>query len=77
MEKKYYYRPIAFYNGKVLKCAGHGAENANHREFFEPYFAENKDASQHASGCAFLPGVVILDGYHGDRITADTYELVA
>jgi hypothetical protein len=68
-ERLYYYRPIAHYRGKVLKCAGHGAETPSHRAFYEPYFNTKRDDG-------FLPGVVILAGYRGDRIDAETHEEV-
>lgn len=68
MSRKYYYRPLSFYGGKVLKCAGFGAEKAEHREFYEKHFNTDLDKGR------FLSGVQILDGYHGERITADTHE---
>jgi hypothetical protein len=64
MNKQYYYRPLSFYGGKVLKCAGAGAEKAEHREFYEKHFNTDLDNGK------FLSGVVILNGYRGDTITA-------
>jgi hypothetical protein len=67
LKAMYYYRPIPHYNGNVLKCAGHGAERPEHRAFYEPFFATNEDGQ-------FMPGVVIVEGYRGDRITTDLKE---
>lgn len=52
-----------------MKCAGFGAESAEHRAFYVPYF--NSD-TQNGMYCA---GVQIIDGYRGDRIDAVTHEL--
>lgn len=60
----YYYRPLAYYGGRVLKCAGHGAENEEHRRFYLAYFDTELEKGR------FLPGVQVLEGYRGDRIDA-------
>jgi hypothetical protein len=62
IKRQFYYRPLSFYGGKILKCAGHGAENPEHRAFYEKHF------NTHLEGGQFMPGVQILSGYHGDRI---------
>lgn len=61
LDRSYYYRPLAFFGGKVFKCAGFGAENPEHRAFYTNHFNTAKEKG-------FLPGCVILEGYHGDRI---------
>jgi hypothetical protein len=58
----YYYRPIAFYGGKLWKCAGHGAEKPEHRAFYEPYFARRGDDDK-----TFLRGCKVMP-YAGDRV---------
>lgn len=54
-EVGYFYEPIAYYDGKVLKCAGIACE-MNMKHMMEK------------------PGMVLLDGYKGDRITSETHE---
>lgn len=66
-ERMYYYRPIAMYNGRILKCAGFGAEDPNHRSFYEDYFTRNGNHDGSIS-----PGCIVVSGYRGDRIFADT-----
>jgi hypothetical protein len=61
--KLYYYRPLAAYP-EIYKCAGHGAEDPQHRAFYEPFFNSKEDCKERG----FVPGVVILEGYRGDRI---------
>lgn len=61
----YYYRPIAALPG-VFKCAGFGAEDPKHREFYIPHFTKTADES---SGLA--AGAPLVMPYAGDRITAD------
>lgn len=68
--RKYYYRPLASTGGKVLKCAGFGAESEEHRAFYVPYF--NTDTGRHGE---YATGVQIIEGYRGDRIDAATHEL--
>ena len=68
--RKYYYRPLARTGGKVLKCAGFGAEREEHRALYVPYF--NADTGRHGE---YATGVQIIDGYRGDRIDAVTHEL--
>ena len=65
----YYYRPLAFFDGKVYKCAGHGAEMPSHRAFFEAYY--NTPSSWPSYDTGHLPGVIITDGYKGDRIVVE------
>jgi len=71
--KLYYYRPCAYNNGATLKCAGHGAEDADHRAFYVPYFNSEKGlADTH-----LMPGVVVVEGYQGDQITPETAQAKA
>lgn len=63
-ERKYYYRPMKHYGGQVYKCAGHGAEDPKHREFYEPWFSYCLDGDP-----SFEAGVVVLDGYRGNLVT--------
>lgn len=55
----YFYRPIAMYEGRVLKCAG--MVSHDNFDWFSRSCAEAKDS--------YLPGVVIVEGYKGDRIS--------
>jgi hypothetical protein len=63
----YYYRPLAKYP-QIYKCAGFGAENHFHRAFYEVYF----DSEENCRERGFCPGVVVLEGYRGDRISRDS-----
>lgn len=65
--RAYYYRPLKHYEGKVLKCAGFGAESPEHLAFYGAFFARNGDNST-----TMLPGVFVVVGYRGDRIHAET-----
>ena len=67
---KFYYRPLAAFQGTVLKCAGHGAESPEHRDFFTRWYDD------HTENGVYLPGVQVLTGYHGDRIDVKTHEVV-
>lgn len=60
MSDKYFYRPIAAYNGMVLKCAG--ICNASNIDMANELYIEKSDP-------VYLPGFVVLDGYKGDKIT--------
>ena len=62
----YYYRPLAL-DGSIYKCAGFGAENHFHRAFYEDYFNSEENCRERG----FRSGVVILEGYRGDRIVRD------
>ena len=64
-DRQYYYRPCQFDGGATLKCAVFGAEDAVHRAFYLPRFDKCEDGRHH------LPGTVILQGYHGDRVSSD------
>ena len=64
-KRLYYYRPLRAFNGAVWKCAGHGAENPDHRKFYQPFYAANKDEN-----VLFLAGVEMLP-YIADRIRFD------
>ena len=64
-ERQYYYRPCQFDGGLTLKCAGFGAEDESHRAFYLPHFDKCDDGRHH------LPGTVILQGYHGDKISSE------
>jgi hypothetical protein len=59
----YYYRPLRRY-AQVYKCAGHGAEDAKHRAFYQKYFSEHDKDPVYAPGC-------IIRTYRGDRIVKD------
>ncbi len=67
LNRRYYYRPCLYDNGATFKCAGHGAEDAKHLAFYRPYF----DSIAGLLGTFLLKGVVILQGYHGDKITRE------
>lgn len=62
LDRHYYYRPCQFDGGKTLKCAGHGAELTEHLAFYLDHFAKG------APDQFLLPGVVVLRGYHGDKV---------
>jgi hypothetical protein len=56
----YYYRKLRS-NG-FYKCAGHGAESKNHRDFYFPFFKNNCDSdSRFESDCLISP-------YVGDQV---------
>lgn len=69
LDRHYYYRPCTFDGGKTLKCAGFGAETPEHKRFYRPHFRANAD--KESSGCPFMAGVVIVVGYHGDKISRE------
>lgn len=58
---KYFYRPLSFFGGRVLKCAG--ICNETNAEWFPRECETAKEIYQ--------PGVIVLEGYRGDRINAD------
>ena len=62
MSDKYFYRPLGYYGGMVLKCAGI-CDDSNIDKANE-LFIERKDP-------VYLPGFVILDSYMGDKVTVD------
>jgi hypothetical protein len=67
-DRRYYYVSIPYFGGKVFKNAGHGAERAAHRAFYEPHFARvgtNCGATDPAGY-----EVVVLP-FIADRITKD------
>lgn len=73
-ELRYGYGPIAHYQGKVLKCIGIITPSN------EPWVREAVENGLEIN-CMRMPSrnmqageLVILDGYHGDRIHADTHE---
>jgi hypothetical protein len=39
--KEYYYVSLPYYGHQVFRCQGSGAEDAQHREFYEKYFREH------------------------------------
>jgi len=51
------------FDGKVLKCAGFGAEDPEHRKFYEDYYRRNGDNDPDKTS-----DVVVLEGFRGDRI---------
>lgn len=58
-DKRYFYRPLRFFSGMVLKCAGICTEQ-NQTWFTEACLKEDDPV--------YLPGCVIMDGYKGDRV---------
>ncbi len=62
MADKYFYRPLAFFGGKVLKCAGI-CDATNIDKANELYIERREDG--------YLPGFIVLDAYRGDRIVVD------
>ena len=68
---KHAYRPIPSFGGKVLKYAGF--QNTQETfDFYTAYWSAEQKEGDHLYG-EYLPGVVWLDDYIGDRITADTH----
>jgi hypothetical protein len=61
---QYAYQPIAYFNGKVLKCAGIITADNEH--------IIREKASKEQNG--LLTGYIVLDDYYGDRIHADTHK---
>ncbi len=59
MADKYFYRPLAFFGGKVLKCAG--ICDATNIDMANELYIERREDG-------YLPGFIILDAYRGDRI---------
>jgi hypothetical protein len=39
--REYYYVSLPYYGHQVFRCQGSGAEDAQHREFYEKYFREH------------------------------------
>lgn len=62
MSSMYYYRPLAFFGGKVFKCAG--ICNASNADMANELYIEKADP-------VYLPGFAVVDGYKGDKITID------
>jgi hypothetical protein len=72
----YLYRPIPYFGGRVLKCAGiatsahaDGSPGGSRAIVAE----KAKDAGQGITRDGFLPGFIELPEYHGDRIYADSH----
>lgn len=61
----YAYRPIAFFNGKILKCAGIIDDSNEH------IIKEKSEVTQDG----LLPGYIVLDGHRGDRIHACNFRV--
>lgn len=62
----YFYRPLAYFGGHVLKCAG--IATADNADWFP---AEcGRPSAPYSAGC------FILTGYRGDRIDASTLEQI-
>jgi len=61
MSELYFYRPLAAYNGRVFKCAG--TCNAISIEVANELWIKKSDDP------VYLPGVAVIDGYKGDKIT--------
>lgn len=62
MSDKYFYRPLAFFGGKVFKCAG--ICDASSIDKANEFYIDRKEDG-------YLPGFVVLDSYKGDRIVID------
>lgn len=62
MSELYYYRPLAFFGGKIFKCAG--ICDASNADMANELFIEKRDP-------VYLPGFAVVDGYKGDKITID------
>lgn len=67
-DRRYYYVSIPYFGGKVFKNAGHGAEHAEHRAFYEPHFARV------GTNCGAIDPAgydVVVLSFIADRITRD------
>lgn len=64
--ENYFYRPLAYFNGQVLKCAGICTE---HNQGFCSEEFNKPDASG-----VYLPGFVIVEGYRRDKIDANNLQ---
>ena len=62
--ERYFYRPLAYFGGETLKCAGICTEE--NRVWFSEECNKTDPKGVH------LPGVVIVEGYRGDKIDSDT-----
>lgn len=74
ISKLYYYVSLPFYDHKVFKCAGFGAEDEQHRAFYVPWFEQNgqPNTTDRAGYAAKGPfEVAILDQAIGNLITRD------
>lgn len=67
----YLYRPIAYYGGTVLKCAGIAADSSRKCVAMKAEAAPGSDLT--ADG--YLPGFIELEEYKGDRINAGDYSV--
>ena len=67
----YFYRPLKYYNGEVLKCAGI-ATPANMAWFTE--YCEQHPSKNAFGETIFLNGVVLVNGFKGDKIHANTHQ---
>lgn len=74
MARQFYFVSLAYYGHQVLKCAGFGAEDIVHREFYLPFF------QQYGRGCVTPQAeaekrgpytVLILDDCPSDLVTLD------
>jgi hypothetical protein len=64
LKDQYAYRPIAAFNGTIMKCAG-------------IITADNESIIRDKSSKAqenYLAGYIVLDDHYGDRIYADTHK---
>jgi hypothetical protein len=66
MIRFYYYVSLPAFAHQVLKCAGIRPD-ADHEKFFRPYFEKNGGDGRSAERGPHT--VLVLAGYHGDRIT--------
>lgn len=64
--EKYFYRPLAAYEGKVFKCAG--ICDADNIDKANEIFLGTDEQYIKGKGLVYLPGFVILDGYKGDKV---------
>ena len=70
---RYGYRPIAYYGGSVLKCIG--IVDRTNWEFLSNVVRNNWHSDvRRTEDNTFQSGeMVVLDGYHGDRINAEDH----
>jgi hypothetical protein len=66
---KYFYRPLAFFGGKVFKCEG--ICDASNIDKANEIFLVSDGAYIKGRGNVYLPGFIVIDGYRGDRIVID------
>jgi hypothetical protein len=70
------YRPLTSYKGAVLKYAGFQSTQEDY-ELWDAYWNAGRQGNDHLFGDSYDAGVVWLDDYIADRITADTHKPVS